>query len=215
MSADQTRDVSRTFDDWAETGRGEGMEEGHRQTAGHLLDQLTVEPGDRFLDLGTGIGWAARDMATRGAKAVGIDVAPRMLARARRASGPRVEYALASFEALPFEDQTFDLAFSMEALYYAGDLGQALVEVARVMAPDGRIEILIDYYKENTASHGWPELTGVQMHLLSEAGWLQALVDAGFGQASSRRLTAPADDDSVEAWKREQGTLHITAFEPG
>lgn len=215
MSADQTRDVSRTFDDWATAGRGEGMEEGHRQTAGDLLDQLTVEPGDRFLDLGTGIGWAARDMASRGARAVGIDVAPRMLARARRASGPKVEYALASFEALPFEADTFDLAFSMEALYYAGDLDQALAEVVRVMAPDGRIEILIDYYEENTASHGWPELTGVQMHLLSEAGWLQALADAGFDQASSRRLKAPADDQSVDAWKREQGTLHITAFEPG
>ncbi len=191
------------------------MEEGHRQTAGDLLGQLPVEPGARFLDLGTGIGWAARDMATKGARSVGVDVAPRMLARARRVDGPPVDLALASFEALPFPDRTFDLAFSMEALYYAGDLAAALAEVCRVMAPDGRVEILIDYYEENTASHDWPELTGVQMHLLSEAEWLQALVAAGFGQASSRRLKAEEDDESVEAWKREEGTLHLTAWEPG
>lgn len=213
MTPESTGDVSRVFDDWAERGRGEGMEHGHRQTAGHVLDEMGLGPDDLFLDLGTGIGWAARDAAGQGARAVGVDVAPQMLARARRTPGPQVDHLLASFEQLPFPAGTFDVAFSMEALYYAEDLEAALAETTRVLAPGGRLHALIDFYEENEASHGWPEMTGVAMHLLSEAGWVAALRAAGFDKVEHGRLRAEPGT-GAEAWKVEHGTLHLVARMP-
>lgn len=210
--SDHTREVADVFDDWAERGRGEGMEEGHRLTAGELIARLPIQPGQRFLDLGTGIGWAARDVAAKGGVSVGVDIAPKMLSRARQRQGPPVDYARASFEALPFQDEAFHQAFSMEALYYAKDLAAALAEAARVMAPGGQLHVLVDYYAENTASHGWPEKTGVPMHLLSEVQWCLELEEAGFGEVTSRRLRAP--EGTAEAWKIEEGSLYLVATKP-
>ena len=204
--------MAETFDDWAQRGRGEGMEEGHRLTAGDLIASLPIEPGTRFLDLGTGIGWAARDAADKGALAVGVDVAPKMLARARARQGPKVTFLQASFEDLPFQDGSFQLAFSMEALYYADDLHRALEEVSRAIVPGGRLHAIIDFYEENEASHAWPEKTGVPMHLLSEQAWLEALVAAGFQDASASRIRG--EEGVGDAWKWEQGSLHLVATNP-
>lgn len=206
-------DVADVFDDWARRGRGEGMEEGHRQTVGGLLEDLPLGPGRTFLDLGTGVGWAAADAARRGARSVGVDAAPEMLQRARD-RGTDASFLRASFEALPLADDAVDVTFSMEALYYAGDLERALGELHRVTAPGGRVHVLVDYYEENEASEGWPEKTGLPMVRLPEAGWVRALEDAGFDDVEARRLRAEPDRD-VEAWKREVGTLYLSASKPG
>ncbi len=208
-------DVGDVFTDWAQRGRGEGMEHGHRLTAGDLIAQLPLEPGTRMLDLGTGIAWACADAAERGATAVGIDVAPGMLQRARTrtaetGSGPgQVHLARALFEHLPFPSESFHVCFSMEALYYSLDLEATLAEIHRVLAPGGQLHALIDYYEENEASHTWPEKTGVAMDLRSEQGWLDALEQAGFHTLEASRLRS--EDPEAEAWKREEGTLYLAA----
>lgn len=206
MADEQTRDVADVFDSWADEGRDEGMAERHWLTAGRVLDAIELGPGTRFLDLGTGNAWAAQYAAEQGAIALGLDAAPRMLARARQRTRG-VELALADFTALPLADGSIDVAFSMEALYYAGDLDQALREAHRVLAPGGRLHALIDYYEGNPASRGWPEKTGVEMHRLSDDQWARGLERAGFADVETSRVRA--DDERVDDWKAEHGSLYV------
>ncbi|HYZ18169.1 MAG TPA: class I SAM-dependent methyltransferase [Gaiellaceae bacterium] len=75
----------------------------------------SVEPPRRALDLGTGTGAAAFAVARRfpNAEVVGVDIAPEMLAEARRKTPleltDRVRFEQADAERLPFEDRSFDL----------------------------------------------------------------------------------------------------------
>lgn len=212
-------EVAKVFDAWARGGRDEGMETGHGQTAAPVLAALPVEQGTRFLDLGCGNGWAARQAAARGAVATGIDASPEMVIKARalaesadlsREPGNRVSgasFRVGDFAKLPWDDGAFDVVWSMEAVYYAPEPDVVLAEVRRVLAPDGVFHMLIDHYQENPASHSWPEDTGVPMALRSAAQWLAAFEAAGFTGIREQRLRATAPD--AEAWKREQGTLHI------
>lgn len=212
MASEQTRDVARVFDDWAQADRDEGMAERHLLTARPVLDELDPSPGTRFVDLGTGNGWAARYAAQQGADVVGVDAARAMLAKAR-SHEPPVPLVQADLTALPFARASFDAAFSMEALYYADPLDQALLEARRVLAPGARLNALVDYYAENEASHGWPEKTGVSMTLLSEAGWAQAFETAGFEDVETARVRS--DADVTADWKAEHGSLHVTGIAPG
>lgn len=209
---DRTRDVARVFDDWAKAGRDEGMAERHLITARPALEALELGPGVRLLDLGTGNGWAARYAIEQGAQAVGVDVARRMLVKARRLD-PRVRLLQADLTALPFADDSFGAGFSMEALYYADDVERALAEAARVLAPGARLDALIDYYEENEASHGWPEKTGVSMTLVDEAGWGELFERAGFTDVGTDRVRS--DADVTADWKAEHGSLHIRGIVPG
>ncbi len=208
MSPEDASKVDKLFDDWARRGRGEGMERGHGQTAAPLLASLPVGIGVQFLDLGCGNGWASRFAAARGAHAVGVDLSKEMVDRAQARAGQRERYERADFADLPFADHAFDVAWSMEALYYAPDVPAVLREIRRVVRSGGALHMIIDYYGENEASHSWPEDVGVPMTLLSEAGWREALEAAGFVDVASERLRA-APGAGVEDWKVDQGSLHV------
>jgi len=196
--------VATLFDQWAEAGRAEGMETGHLRTAEPLLRNMPWGHGRRVLDLGCGNAWAARFAQARGAHSVAIDVSPQMV---RKAADNGITAVRADMTHLPFDDHCFDHVWSMEALYYAPDPDAALHETARVTKPGGMVTILIDFYRENSASHSWPDDVGVPMALRSEGAWVQALTRAGFENAGSDRLKAVAAED--EEWKRSHGTLHL------
>lgn len=198
--------VADLFDDWAKRGRAEGMEEGHGQTAASTLAGIHIEPGMRMLDLGMGNGWASRHAAKHGAEALGIDLSQEMVDRANGlAEGTTARYVQGDFANLPMEDDSIDLIWSMEALYYAPDVPAVLKEIRRVAKPDAQLHILIDFYRENEYSHSWPEDVGVPMTLLSVDEWIAALADAGF-TAKPERLLATGD---AEDWKKTEGTLHL------
>lgn len=205
-------EVADVFDDWARRGRAEGMEEGHGQTAGPTLAGLAMRDGTRFLDLGCGNAWAARSAADRGATAAAIDASAEMVARAAALAteqGLALDVRRGDFAELPWADDSFDLVWSMEALYYAPDPDAVLAEVRRVCAPGANVHVLIDHYTENEASHSWPADTGLAMALRSESEWADAFRAAGFDDVSTSRLRS--DDPDADAWKREQGTLHLHA----
>ena len=100
------------------------------------LDSVDGSPA-RVLDLGTGTGAVARLVAGRfpSAEVVGVDVAPRMIAEARRLTGDeRVRYEVADANALPFADASFELAT-------LGNMIPFFDELARVLAPRGHVVI--------------------------------------------------------------------------
>ena len=173
------------FDDWARSGRAEGMEKGHRPRAIQALEDMPIDLGDKLLDLGCGNGWATlwlREKTGSFGAAVGVDASPEMVARAREAHGTHygLSFRKASFDKLVWSDGFFNHAFSMEALYYALDLGAALTEVRRVLKPGGTLTVCTDFYEENPECQDWQGMMGIPMTMLSEAGWSGALEDAGF-----------------------------------
>lgn len=122
--------------DWAE------VQEGQCAAAYHaVLAHAGVGQGTRHLDVGCGAGMAAALSAGRGASVSGIDAADALLEIARERT-PAGDFRQGDIEALPFEDDAFDLVTGFNAFQYAGDAAQALREAGRVAKPDGMIVIM-------------------------------------------------------------------------
>ena len=150
--------VSALFDEWSVNGRAEGMEEGHTPMARRAFEQLNVRPGQNYLDIGCGNGYAVRWAAAvdPSVQAVGIDVSAGMVERARSQSKA---YENARFIHAPFplpilKAKSFDSILSMEAFYYFRELQWALVSTIRLLRPGGLFACVIDYYTENQGRKG-------------------------------------------------------------
>ncbi|MBW3653148.1 MAG: methyltransferase domain-containing protein [Actinobacteria bacterium] len=107
------------------------------RVAERLLDCALVGPGMRVLDVATGPGHIAGRALARGARCTGIDIAPEMLAVARRRY-PGLELIEADADQrLPFEDRCFDAVVGGFVLNHLPRPERALAEFARVLAPAG------------------------------------------------------------------------------
>ncbi|HEX2529223.1 MAG TPA: methyltransferase domain-containing protein [Geminicoccus sp.] len=115
--------------------------ENYRQHAGFvavlgspLLDLLGPVDGQDILDLGCGDGVLTEQIQARGARVVGADGSPEMVA-ATMAKGIPAE--VADGHALPFE-RRFDAVFSNAALHWMTRPDDVLRSVARALRPGGR-----------------------------------------------------------------------------
>jgi ubiquinone/menaquinone biosynthesis C-methylase UbiE len=180
------------FNQWAAAGRGDEMEEHHSDITEQTLELMDLQASDRILDLGCGTGWASRRMArvaTMG-EVVGLDVADEMLRRAEQASSgiKNVRYVWGSAEKIPALDNSFTKVLSVESFYYYADQSKALDELRRVLAPEGRLFILINLYKDNHYSLRWVNELKVRVHALSEAEYISLLEQHGFANVEARRI---------------------------
>ena len=153
----------------------------------------------------------------------GIDISDEMinLARESSASFPSVDYEIASVEQLPFSDNEFTHAFSMESLYYYRDIPRALKEIHRVLKPGAVFVTVVDLYWENEASHQWIDGLNVPVELLSVDDYRSLFLDAGFTNTRDERLIDPTpipenytpssfrSREDYEAYKRT-GSLMIS-----
>lgn len=100
----------------------------------------------RVLDLGCGTGIHTVELAERTRFAVGVDVAPALLARARdKLAGRRGAVVLADAAALPFADGAFAAILSYgEPLSHVPDPAAAVAEIARVVEAGGRVVLSVD-----------------------------------------------------------------------
>ena len=99
--------------------------------------------------IGTGLNLAHYP---RGVRVTGIDVSPRMLARARRRAQEvdlEVVLDVADVEDLPFDDDRFDTATATCVFCSVSDPVGGLRELARVAKPDGRVLLLEHVRPEN------------------------------------------------------------------
>jgi demethylmenaquinone methyltransferase/2-methoxy-6-polyprenyl-1,4-benzoquinol methylase len=101
---------------------------------------LDLTPGETVLDLGAGTGVSTAELARSGAYAVGADLSLGML-RVGRATRPDVPLLAGDALALPFADRTFDAVTISFALRNVTDVDAALVELARVTKPGGRLVV--------------------------------------------------------------------------
>ena len=98
--------------------------------------------GGHVLDVATGTGLVALELAARGFRVTGLDQSPEMLALARRRFGGRVELVDASADELPFADASFDHLTFTYLLRYVDDPAATMRELTRVLRPSGTIAML-------------------------------------------------------------------------
>ncbi len=113
----------------------------HHRWRQRAADLARVGPGDRALDVATGTGDLAIELAGRGAEVVGSDFSEGMLDVARRKS-PGLRWEHGNALALPYEDGAFDAATVGFGARNFSDLPRGLSEMARVVRPGGRVVVL-------------------------------------------------------------------------
>jgi ubiquinone/menaquinone biosynthesis C-methylase UbiE len=189
--------LQQEFNRWAEEGRGEEMEKHHISIAEQTIQAMGLKPGQRVLDLGCGSGWATRIMARivgegseNVGQVVGLDVSDEMVRRARAQSRDfeNVMYVWGSAEQIPWQDNFFDRMLSIESFYYYADQDKSLDELRRVMAPEGKLFILINLYRDNPYSLRWVDELKVPVHVRSEQEYVDLLSRHGFRNVEARRI---------------------------
>jgi len=125
----------------------------HHRWRARAAELARVGPGSRVLDVATGTGDLALELARRvrpGGEVVGADFAERMLELARakvarkpaeaQSVYPRFEWADAM--ALPYAEDSFDAATVGFGARNFEDLARGLAEMVRVVRPGGRVVVL-------------------------------------------------------------------------
>jgi len=211
LQSQADRKLQEEFNQWASAGRGDEMEDHHSDITEQTLALMELEPGDRVLDLGCGTGWASRRLARVAGEVVGLDVADEMLRRAEQASSGfgNIRYVWGSAEKIPAPENHFTKVLSVESFYYYADQGKALDELRRVLAPGGRLFILINLYKDNHYSLRWVSELKVPVQALSEAEYLALLERHGFRNVQARRIPdrSPSPDVYSGKWFKNAGEL--------
>lgn len=115
-----------------------------------LVEAARLRPGGSALDVATGTGKVAADLARRagpGGRVVGLDLSPGMIEIARRrftagvdpAGLAGLEFVVGDALALPFPDDTFDAATIAFGMRNLPDYRAGFAEMARVVRPGGRV----------------------------------------------------------------------------
>jgi arsenite methyltransferase len=222
------------FNRWAQEGEGGKMERHHLDITEKTIRLMNLRPGERVLDLGCGSGWATRLLARLVAdgpegfgQVVGLDISDEMIREARAASKDfdNILYVFGSAQQIPWEENFFDKALSVESFYYYPDQDRALAELFRVLAPRGRMFILINLYKDNPFSLQWVDKLKVPVHVRSSAEYVDLLKKHAFEDVGARQIpddTPTPDDyktksfnslDDLRAFKKT-GALLLMASKP-
>ncbi|HUJ94648.1 MAG TPA: methyltransferase domain-containing protein [Terriglobales bacterium] len=222
------------FNRWAAEGEGEKMEHHHLDITEKTIRLMNLHSGERVLDLGCGSGWATRLLARivgdgpEGfGQVVGVDISDEMVRQARTASKDfdNILYVWGSADKIPWEENFFDKVLSVESFYYYPDQDRALAELFRVMAPRGRLFILINLYRDNPYSLQWVDKLKVPVHVRSADEYVDLLKKHAFESVEYRQISddTPTPDDYVtksfnsledmKAFKRT-GALLLIATKP-
>jgi demethylmenaquinone methyltransferase/2-methoxy-6-polyprenyl-1,4-benzoquinol methylase len=113
----------------------------HHRWRARAADLARVGPGSRALDVATGTGDLAIELARRGAEVSGLDFSEPMLELARR-KAPGLEWVQGNALELPYGDGEFDAVTVGFGARNFADLGRGLGEMARVAKPGGRVVVL-------------------------------------------------------------------------
>jgi ubiquinone/menaquinone biosynthesis C-methylase UbiE len=111
------------------------------RNSGSVIPQPEA-PAPRLLDVGCGSGEMLRAAGAAGMSVAGIDISETGIAQAREKL-PDADLKVASAEALPFTDASFDYVVSVGSLEHFMDPGKGLQEMKRVARPRARILLIV------------------------------------------------------------------------
>jgi SAM-dependent methyltransferase len=138
-----------------------------------IVERVGVREGERVLDVACGTGNAAIPAAAAGAVATGLDITPELFEDARRnaaAAGVEVAWVEGDAQDMPFADGSFDVVVSTFGCMFAPDHRRAAGEIARVLAPGGRLGVAawrpegnIGSFFATVSEYAPPQPEGVQL----------------------------------------------------
>lgn len=133
-----------TADTFAKTVRRTRSEEGLR-LAEHATAGLANSDKLLAIDLACGPGTFTRPLAARVRHAIGADLTPAMVEKARAEAArdgiTNIEFVCADIYALPFADGAAGIVSCGYAFHHMTDPPRALAEMARILQPGGRVAI--------------------------------------------------------------------------
>src|SRR5262245_52319831 len=103
-------------------------------------------PGQRLLEIGSGMGTDLLQFARGGASVTAIDFTPRSVEISKKhlsLYGHTGEFAVADCESLPFAGESFDVAYSNGVLHHTPDTAGAVREIHRVLRPGGHARVML------------------------------------------------------------------------
>jgi demethylmenaquinone methyltransferase/2-methoxy-6-polyprenyl-1,4-benzoquinol methylase len=142
-----------------------------------LVSRIHAIPGSWVLDVASGTGLVARELAARNLRVVALDQSEAMVARGRNAFGgipfeDRIWFVLGRAERLPFPDETFDALTFTYLLRYVDEPRATLVELARVLRPGGVMASLEFHVPDDPWLHaGWLAYT---RGVMPAVGWARS-----------------------------------------
>jgi SAM-dependent methyltransferase len=195
-----------------------------------LIRIAALRPGERVLDVACGTGVVARlasQQVGNTGTVIGLDVKPGMLAVARSATPPGIpiDWLEASAAAMPYPNESFDVALCQMGLQFMLDKHAALREMRRVLVHDGRLILsvpgpmprLFTILGEALARHIDAEAARFVKHVFSlhDVAEIQNLVSgAGFHYASvqsyTKLLRLPAPEEFL--WQYVHSTPMAVAM---
>jgi demethylmenaquinone methyltransferase/2-methoxy-6-polyprenyl-1,4-benzoquinol methylase len=183
-------------------------------TVWSAIQALKLPAGSQGLDAGCGIGLQARLLAEvvgSTGHVTGLDISPEFLSYAEKmfqtyGLSESIFFQAGDVRQLPFEDDTFDWAWSSNCVGYSAVIEprSAIQELARVVKPGGRVAIfawsserllpgypLLEAHLNATAAGMAPFIQGnePELHFLRALGWLR---DAGLGEPKARTFAGDA-----------------------
>ncbi|OEU80472.1 MAG: hypothetical protein BA872_02445 [Desulfobacterales bacterium C00003060] len=121
--------VAQKYDNWYQNPKNQFIADLENQL---LLRLLRPVRGERVLDIGCGTGRNLLMFLEMGLDVTGLDTSPHMLDITRKKLGHRADLHQGLAEALPFEDNSFDIATLITTLEFVDDTHKALQEACRV-----------------------------------------------------------------------------------
>lgn len=176
----------------------------------------------RVLDFGCGAGGVTLHIAEAygPAEIIGYDVEELVIMRARMATAKRGLSSVARFVSsppgrLPFDDDTFDVVFSKDAMIHVPDKEALFSELFRVLKPGGVFtasDWLIGHDGEPSEDmKAYIAAEGLRFGMASSRRYLRAMAAAGFVDGAAENRNAWYRDVARAELGRLKGPLHADA----
>lgn len=183
---------------WAETW--EGSAGWGTRLYERVLDRARIGPGTRVLDCGCGAGRFARMAADRGASAAGLDASEELIAIAADRV-PEGDFRAGDMEALPWDDDSFDVVTGFSAFQFADDKVRALTEAARVSL--GTVSVVIPTRVPESGialvfAPVFPLFSDGALESMKQSGMFALSKPGRLEQVLASAALVPFEDDEIE-----------------
>jgi ubiquinone/menaquinone biosynthesis C-methylase UbiE len=120
-----------------------------------------------------------------------------------------VMFVVGSADKIPWEENFFDKVLSVESFYYYPDQDRTLNELFRVMAPHGRLFILINLYKDNHYSLSWVDELKVPVQVRSKDEYVELFKAHAFEDVQAIQIPdeTPTPEEYSGKWFKNAAEL--------
>jgi len=161
---------------------------GGRKATAHAVEKMSLNGSQHVLDVGCGVGGAARYIADQtGCTVTGIDLTPEYINIAKRLTeltglDKKISFDVASALSMPFQDESFDAAITLHVAMNIPERAALYIEIARVLKPAATL-CIFDVMKKNGKDLQFPvpwAETKDTSHLTTPEEMCSLLEGAGF-----------------------------------